>query len=210
LSSNESFVYCWTDTKTNMLYVGSHKGSLDDGYVSSSKYFLAEYKTRKEDFTRTIIAMGSDKDIRNLETTILQNLNASRDALFYNRHNKNCGFTFADIVKDEKFCKNLSIIQSEKARRGEHNMQRPEQRLRASKRFSGENNPMFGCNHSGENNPMFGKKHDPETILKMKKPKRKDRKIDNRLGKKLYNNGERNSYLYPDQVPEGWILGKIR
>ena len=44
MNSYESFVYCWTDTKRNMLYVGKHKGDINDGYICSSKYFLSEYK----------------------------------------------------------------------------------------------------------------------------------------------------------------------
>lgn len=29
----EAFVYVWTDKITNKLYVGVHKGTLDDGYI---------------------------------------------------------------------------------------------------------------------------------------------------------------------------------
>jgi hypothetical protein len=36
MKTKDSFVYCWTDHKTGMLYVGSHKGTIDDGYVCSS------------------------------------------------------------------------------------------------------------------------------------------------------------------------------
>lgn len=63
----EAFVYCWTDHKTNMLYVGSHKGTTDDGYVCSSRHMMKEYKKRPSDFTRQIIAEGSLHDIRKKE-----------------------------------------------------------------------------------------------------------------------------------------------
>lgn len=49
MNSYESFVYCWTDTKRNMLYVGKHKGDINDGYICSSKYFLSEYKNKTYD-----------------------------------------------------------------------------------------------------------------------------------------------------------------
>ena len=39
----EAFVYCWTDHKTNKIYIGSHKGDVNDGYVCSSKYMMEEY-----------------------------------------------------------------------------------------------------------------------------------------------------------------------
>lgn len=42
----EAFVYVWTDTGTNKIYVGVHKGDSNDGYVCSSKYMKAEYKKR--------------------------------------------------------------------------------------------------------------------------------------------------------------------
>ena len=29
----QGFVYQWTDHKTNKLYIGSHKGDPDDGYI---------------------------------------------------------------------------------------------------------------------------------------------------------------------------------
>ena len=64
----EAFVYCWTDVKTNKLYIGSHKGTVNDGYVCSSKLMLQEYTKRPQDFTRQIVAEGNDD-------------------LFYNQHN---------------------------------------------------------------------------------------------------------------------------
>lgn len=85
----ESFVYCWTDTKTNMLYIGKHKGSLSDGYISSSKYLMEAYTERPNDFVRTIIASGNDADMIALESSILLSLNAAKDPLFYNMHNNN-------------------------------------------------------------------------------------------------------------------------
>lgn len=52
----EAFVYCWTDKATNKLYIGSQKGSTDDGYICSSKYMLKEFYERPDDFSRQIIA----------------------------------------------------------------------------------------------------------------------------------------------------------
>jgi hypothetical protein len=44
----EAFVYCWTDHKTNKLYVGSHKGSTNDGYICSSKIMKEQYNERPD------------------------------------------------------------------------------------------------------------------------------------------------------------------
>jgi len=87
LGNLEAFVYCWTDKATNKLYVGSHKGSLDDGYVCSSKLMMQEYKKRPEDFSRQIIAEGEYEDIRVLENKILKAVDARKNRQFYNRHN---------------------------------------------------------------------------------------------------------------------------
>lgn len=78
----DSFLYCWTDHLSEMLYVGVHKGSEDDGYVCSSKYMLEEYNKRPEDFTRQIIAHGTYSDCLSLEMAILQSVNAARDPGF--------------------------------------------------------------------------------------------------------------------------------
>lgn len=84
---SEGFVYCWTDHKNNKLYVGVHKGTVDDGYICSSKDMLIEHQLRQADFTRQIIANGDYTDMKVLETKILQSVNASQHADFYNRHN---------------------------------------------------------------------------------------------------------------------------
>lgn len=96
----EAFVYCWTDKKTNKLYVGSHKGSTEDGYICSSKIMLEEYKKRPEDFSRQIVAEGTLADIRKLEAKILQSVNASVNENFYNKH-ENDGFFFDGWKKGE-------------------------------------------------------------------------------------------------------------
>jgi len=118
----EAFVYCWTDYKTKKLYVGSHKGSLDDGYVCSSKYMLQEYKSRPQDFTRQIIAKGKIEDIRKFETIILKKVNARTNDIFYNKH-ENDGLYFDGWKKGEfteQHRLNMSISASKRKRSSEH------------------------------------------------------------------------------------------
>jgi hypothetical protein len=67
-----SFVYCWTDKLSNKLYVGFHKGHVDDGYISSSKHMLKEYKARPEDFSRTILAVNTYDVCRVFETVVIK------------------------------------------------------------------------------------------------------------------------------------------
>lgn len=50
------FVYIWMDVKKKMFYIGSHAGSLDDGYVGSNIRLKRAYKKRPKDFKRRILA----------------------------------------------------------------------------------------------------------------------------------------------------------
>src|SRR5688572_18739869 len=88
----EAFLYCWTDTKTNKLYVGVHKGSEQDGYICSSKLMMNEYRNRPDDFIREVVANGSYNDVRSLERAILKSVDAARNPEFYNRHNADSKF----------------------------------------------------------------------------------------------------------------------
>lgn len=96
----DSFVYCWTDHKTGMLYVGYHKGTETDGYVSSSKTFNEIYRERPEDFTRQIIANCITDDCLLLETRICKTLDVKNDNCFYNKHNGDGKF-LNKFVSDE-------------------------------------------------------------------------------------------------------------
>jgi len=50
------FVYIWYDVKRKMYYIGSHWGTVDDGYVCSSRRMNAAYKRRSHDFKRKILS----------------------------------------------------------------------------------------------------------------------------------------------------------
>jgi group I intron endonuclease len=157
----EAFVYCWTDKKINKLYIGSHKGVVDDGYICSSKHMLREYNERSQDFSRKIIAQGQYCDIRNLEAVLLSSLNAAASEEFYNRHNGSSKFfTTAESIQKSATTKRL---------RGD---------------YLPENNPMFGKKHSeevkkahslrmsGSNNPNYNKEFSEETKRKMSDAKK--------------------------------------
>lgn len=146
MKNQEAFVYCWTDRKTNMLYIGCHKGSQDDGYVCSSKWVLEEYKKRPEDFTRQIIAEGTQDDCLMLETSILKSVDAKRNPEYYNQHNG-----------DGKFIPKKGAYLWPESRKKKH-----------SERYKGVNNPFYGKKHNDESNKKnreahLGKHHTEET-----------------------------------------------
>jgi hypothetical protein len=70
----EAFVYQWTDNVTRKVYVGYHKGTPDDGYISSGQYLLEEYYKRPNDFTREILFVGSAEEAFFVEQKLIKEL----------------------------------------------------------------------------------------------------------------------------------------
>lgn len=159
----EAFVYCWTDKKTNMLYVGSHKGSTDDGYICSSKYMLEEYNKRPEDFSRQIVAEGTLSDIRKLETKILQAVNAALNEQFYNRHNSDEKFylkNHTELSKRKIAEKHKGRVRKDLSERNKKGMSKESiEKMVSSRRANGS--------YDRESNPMFGRSHSNESKIKM-------------------------------------------
>lgn len=158
----EAFVYCWTDHKTNKLYVGSHKGSTNDGYICSSKIMKEQYNERPEDFTRQIIAEGKYEDIRKLESKILDIVDARLNEDFYNQHNGNGDF----------YLKGHSVQARKKISIANTGKKRPDVSIKNKKGLSIESRKKISKNHkdvSGSNNPLYGKKHTEESKQKMSK-----------------------------------------
>ena len=56
----EAFVYKWIDkgNSKHKFYIGSHKGTLNDGYIATSDYFMEQYNLRPENFERIIFRAG--------------------------------------------------------------------------------------------------------------------------------------------------------
>src|SRR6185312_5620236 len=103
MKNQEAFTYCWTDHLKNMLYVGCHKGSEDDGYVCSSKWMLEEYTKRPDDFTRQIITEGTYDDCLMLEATILKTADAKNNSDYY-----------INIMETENLCVKISLRKLER------------------------------------------------------------------------------------------------
>ena len=134
-----SFTYCWTDHKTNMIYVGIHKGSNDDGYICSSKTMKEEFKKRPNDFTREILAYGTYEEMCNFETAILKSVNAAADLQFYNKHNNNGVYT------------NKKCLPQTAKKISDSNLGKPKLKARGPRpHVSGKNNHFYGKTHSEE------------------------------------------------------------
>lgn len=88
MNYREAFVYKWTHT-TGMWYVGYHKGTIDDGYICSSKVVKPMIVANPDQWTREIIAHGTKQAMIDLEIELLVEVDAKRNPMSYNKHNRN-------------------------------------------------------------------------------------------------------------------------
>lgn len=143
------FVYKWVDSSNDMYYIGSHKGTVDDGYIGSGTHFNRAYSKRPECFTRQILYVG--EDYLELEEFILEELDAANDNMSYNLKNTAIGGWLHTHKNEEVRSKRAEAI---------------------SKSKKGKTYDFMFYDKSGENNPMYGKKHSLETKKKIAKARK--------------------------------------
>lgn len=88
--NTRAYLYKWTQISTGKWYVGSRaaKGCYpDDGYICSSKAVKPLIAEQPLDWVRTVLAIGHQQYIIDLERKYLQSLNAKNDPLSFNMHN---------------------------------------------------------------------------------------------------------------------------
>ncbi len=115
----DSFIYKWTDTLTNKIYIGVHKGTPDDGYVCSSKYMLEEYNKRPTDFVREILETNTYLECQKKETFLLKEVNAAKNPMYYNQSNGAEDFYWSGALTDEMKYK-ISVKLKNKPKGEEH------------------------------------------------------------------------------------------
>jgi hypothetical protein len=83
------FVYQWENINTGKKYLGSHYGYLNDGYISSSKYFNEHYSKEPKNFKRVILKIcSSRKEALDKERELLYFANSAKSEEYYNLHNE--------------------------------------------------------------------------------------------------------------------------
>ena len=80
----EAFVYRWTNIRTGKIYIGYHKGTPDDGYISSGKAFLIAYNANPHLFIRDILAYGTKANMLQLEQSLIMKHLTSPENKIYN------------------------------------------------------------------------------------------------------------------------------
>lgn len=80
-----AFVYRWENLKNGMKYIGSHYGTYDDGYVSSSNYFNEYYNQNSLIFEREIISVHDTRiEALKEEERLLVEADAANSKEYYN------------------------------------------------------------------------------------------------------------------------------
>lgn len=120
------FVYIWRDKKHNRYYVGSHWGTIDDGYVCSSPWMLQAYKLRPRDFKRRIIKIVNTNryDLLNEEFKYLSLIKDEEiKTKYYNLNTKSTGHWSAYPEK-------VKTVREKISHKTKEAMQRPEVRAK--------------------------------------------------------------------------------
>ena len=196
----DSFVYCWTDIKTNILYVGVHKGKIDDGYICSSKIMLKEYKKRPYDFVRQIVATGDYRSMYDFESLILRLENVSTNKNYYNKAQNNGYFLNKGkpLSEDHKNKIKNYFKKNDHPMLGKSHSHESKAKMRESRlRYMRENDITM----RGENHPMFGKKHSKSHCENIGNSLRGKK----RFGENFKLSGQKRSGVYQITFPDGSI-----
>ena len=114
--SKYGFVYLWFDKKHKMFYLGSHWGSVDDGYICSSAWMKRALKQRPSDFKRRIITIvrTEKRDLRRAEERWLSLIKASEvGTRYYNIHRS--GATTRKFLANYYYRVDVGNISAQKA-----------------------------------------------------------------------------------------------
>lgn len=104
-TQTQAFVYKWTHLPTLRWYIGSRTAEgchPEDGYICSSRQVKPLVESQRDDWTREIIAQGLPADMLELETIILETVDARNDPRSYNQHNGDGRFTTLGIEPHNK------------------------------------------------------------------------------------------------------------
>ena len=91
-SSYEAYLYRYTnvtDGKAKKVYIGIHKGSVDDSYNHSSKNseFQKAFSNSKSKLKFEVLEYGSYMEMQNTEYRMLKKVDARKNSLYYNKSN---------------------------------------------------------------------------------------------------------------------------
>tara|TARA_B100001093_G_scaffold165814_1_gene158382 strand:- start:2039 stop:3295 length:1257 start_codon:yes stop_codon:yes gene_type:complete len=105
-SSYEAYLYRYTNVtpnKAKKVYIGIHKGSVDDSYSHSSKNseFQKAFSNSKSKLKFEVLEYGSYMEMQNTEHRMLKKVDARKNSLYYNKSNGFPQFAEPDIENCE-------------------------------------------------------------------------------------------------------------
>ena len=105
ISSYDAFVYEYTNIENGKKYVGSHLGTLGDGYWHSSRNleFIDLFSGMSPIFEYKILGVGSFDEMRNLEAKIHKDNKVVSNEMYYNLGAAAAAFQAPvrqDLIKD--------------------------------------------------------------------------------------------------------------
>jgi hypothetical protein len=183
--THTSFVYKWIHLPTGKWYIGSRtaKGSHpEDGYISSSQLIKPLIKQNPTEWKREIIKTGSPEEMIELETTLLESLDAKHNPMSFNQHNGDGKFTRTGVkVSEDTRKKQSESIKKVHPNRGKPSPNRgkiasEETRKKQSesklgkkrKPFTEQTRDKIRQAKLGSNNPSYGKTPSEETREKLR------------------------------------------
>ena len=85
----EAYLYQYTHIPTSRIYLGIHKGLIEDAYTHSStcEEFQSLLRDNPEDFNYAVLMTGSYNAMRNKEHEMLQAVNAKSNPKYFNKSN---------------------------------------------------------------------------------------------------------------------------
>lgn len=91
----EAFVYIWNNLTDNKKYIGYHKGSQDDGYVSSSssKLFWNDFEDDTKEWKRDIVFEGTKSESLKYEQELLKQIDLKSEEYYNNARGAEVIFT---------------------------------------------------------------------------------------------------------------------
>lgn len=179
---SEGFVYLWKDTKRNKYYLGSHLGSLDDGYTGSNNRFQCAYKSRPHTFKRKILEhytnitskqlldreqlwlnLIHDEELHGIKYYNEKRVAAGGDIISTLPKEKKISHSIKSGIASKKYWDNISEEDYQRRRDTAFGgnifdrsyMQTSEYRENMSVATMGEKNGFFGKTHTEENKQKF-------------------------------------------------------
>jgi len=163
--SYTGFIYLWFNRVEKRYYLGSHYGTIDDGYIGSGIYFRRSYDLFPENFKRRILEYtnGNKQQLLKLESKWLSLIKDSEIANKYYNLNKLAGGgspkgrKLRPLTEEHK-----QKLRKPKSKETIEKMRKPKTLEHKKKISTALKIKCENEDRSGQNNAMFGKKHSIE------------------------------------------------